>query len=285
MALQSLHGAHISISKVNPTHEKHTPILASHVISNSLSWRFTVVQPRFISTVVNRKQKLLVKASQSTSVGTNVDTPERNSSDSLQTNVQKSTFPKGFQALIDVVCEQTQIAELKLKVGDFEMLLKRNVGISTAPNVVSAPIEYPIAALPIPSESAEEKVASPTPFMEQTSTAEASSPFTNISAAQTLKLASLEASGKDAYVLVASPSVGSFQRGRTIKGKRLPPNCKEGAVIKEGQIIGFLSQCGNELPIRSDVDGEVIKILCEDGEPVGYGDPLFAVLPSFHEIK
>ncbi|XP_074563404.1 uncharacterized protein LOC141820022 [Curcuma longa] len=285
MALQSFHGAHMPILKVNPSLEKRTPILASNVISKSLSWRVTVVQRRFISTVVNQKQKLLVKASQSTSVVTNVDTPERNSSESLQTNVQKSTFPKGFQALIEDVCGQTQIAELKLKVGDFEMLVKRNVGISTVPNVVSAPIENPIAALPIPSEPVEEKVASPTTFMEQTSTAEASSPFTNISAAQTLKLASLEASGQDAYVLVASPSVGSFQRGRTIKGKRLPPNCKEGVVIKEGQIIGFLSQCGNELPIRSDVDGEVIKILCEDGEPVGYGDPLFAVLPSFHEIK
>lgn len=33
-----------------------------------------------------------------------VDTPERNSSESLQTNVQKSTFPKGFQVKLLFGC-------------------------------------------------------------------------------------------------------------------------------------------------------------------------------------
>ncbi|KAI7751203.1 hypothetical protein M8C21_018770 [Ambrosia artemisiifolia] len=52
-------------------------------------------------------------------------------------------------------------------------------------------------------------------------------------------------------------------RPRTVKGKRVPPPCKE-----------------------SDIAGEVIKILREDGDPpVGYGDALTAILPSFPEIK
>ncbi|THG02786.1 hypothetical protein TEA_029033 [Camellia sinensis var. sinensis] len=60
----------------------------------------------------------------------------------------------------------------------------------------------------------------------------------------------------------------------------------EGEVIKEGQVIGFLDQFGTELPVKqSDVAGEVIKLLFNDGEAVGYGDPLIAVLPSFHGIK
>ncbi|XWS11828.1 hypothetical protein CRYUN_Cryun37aG0034500 [Craigia yunnanensis] len=36
---------------------------------------------------------------------------------------------------------------------------------------------------------------------------------------------------------------------------------------------------------KSDVSGEVIKILREDGDPVGYGDALIALLPSFPGIK
>ncbi|PWA96266.1 Biotin/lipoyl attachment [Artemisia annua] len=56
-----------------------------------------------------------------------------------------------------------------------------------------------------------------------------------------------------------------------------------GDVIKEGKTICYLDQFGTELPVKSDVDGEVIKILFDDGEAVGYGDPLIAVLPSFHD--
>nr|GEV44712.1 hypothetical protein [Tanacetum cinerariifolium] len=78
--------------------------------------------------------------------------------------------------------------------------------------------------------------------------------------------------------------VGSFRKARTLKGKKQPPSCKEGDVIKEGQTICYLDQFGTELPVKSDVDGEVIKILFDDGEAVGYGDPLIAVLPSFHDI-
>ncbi|XP_042456126.1 biotin carboxyl carrier protein of acetyl-CoA carboxylase-like [Zingiber officinale] len=285
MALQLFRGARMSIPKADLSHEKPTSPLTSNVISKSLFWKVPVDRQRFISSIGFQKQPLHVMASQNTSVATSADTSDKNSSGPLQKNVQQSTFPIAFQALVEDVCEQTQIAELKLKIGDFEMFLKRDIGISSAPSPVYAPVESSITAPPILSEPMEETATSPTPFLEQVSTEETSSPFVNISAAKTLKLASLEASGHDAFVIVASPLVGTFQRGRTIKGKRLPPSCKEGAVIKEGQIIGFLGQCGNELPIRSDVDGEVLKILYEDGEAVGYGDPLVAVLPSFHAIN
>ncbi|KAI5594101.1 hypothetical protein BDE02_03G053700 [Populus trichocarpa] len=79
--------------------------------------------------------------------------------------------------------------------------------------------------------------------------------------------------------------VGFFRRSRTIKGKRAPPSCKEKQIIKEGQVLCYIEQLGGELPIESDISGEVIKILQEDGEPVGYGDALIAILPSFPGIK
>ncbi|KAI7741639.1 hypothetical protein M8C21_017648 [Ambrosia artemisiifolia] len=49
----------------------------------------------------------------------------------------------------------------------------------------------------------------------------------------------------------------------------------EKQTVKEGQL-------GGELPIESDIAGEVIKTIREDGDPsVGYGDALIAILPSF----
>ncbi|XP_028093572.1 uncharacterized protein LOC114293660 isoform X1 [Camellia sinensis] len=190
-------------------------------------------------------------------------------------------FPNGFEALVLEVCDETQVAELKLKVGDFEMHLKRNI----APTVVPMPVVSPATPPPISNKLMIESVpASPISPLPKSST-EKISLFTNVPAEKSSKLAALEASGASGYVLVLSSIVGSFRRGRTLKGKKQPPICKEGEVIKEGQVIGFLDQFGTELPVKSDVAGEVIKLLFNDGEAVGYGDPLIAVLPSFHGIK
>ncbi|KAI3515037.1 hypothetical protein L1887_13786 [Cichorium endivia] len=56
-------------------------------------------------------------------------------------------------------------------------------------------------------------------------------------------------------------------------------------IVKEGQVICYVDQLGGDLPIESDVGGQVIKILRDDCEPVGHGDALIAILPSFPGIK
>ncbi|XP_038886728.1 biotin carboxyl carrier protein of acetyl-CoA carboxylase [Benincasa hispida] len=204
--------------------------------------------------------------------------------DSVQGSVQKkpaanATFPNGFEALVLEVCDETEIAELKLKVGEFEMHLKRNIGVVRAPlSAISPTVPPPIPSKPM-VESAPTLPAPPKPSSEKTT------PFTNVPLEKSSKLAALEASGSKGYVLVSSPTVGSFRRGRTVKGKKQPPICKENDVIKEGQVIGYVDQFGTELPVKSDVAGEVLKVLFKEGEAVGYGDPLVAVLPAFHGIR
>ncbi|XP_028548360.1 uncharacterized protein LOC110109073 isoform X5 [Dendrobium catenatum] len=179
-----------------------------------------------------------------------------------------STFPTGFE------------------VGEFEMHIKRDVG-STNTSVSNAlPIFSPSTAPPIPSMPMSESNPAPqSAALPPKPSSAPSSPFAYVSSVKESKLAALEASGSSGYALVSSPTVGSFRSGRTVNGKKQPPSCKEGAEIKEGQVIGYLDQFGNELPIKSDVAGEVLKILFKDGEPVGYGDPIVAVLPSFHGIN
>lgn len=195
--------------------------------------------------------------------------------------LRRATFPNSFKALVTEVCDGTEIAEVKLKVGDFEMHMKRNIEAAIPP----PPVESPIVAPPIPGEPMNSSTAIVAPPSSAKPTSEKVSPFINIAAEKTAKLAALEASGATGYVIVSSPTVGSFQRGRTLKGNKQPPIVKEGDVIREGQTIGFLNQFGTELPVKSDVAGEVLKILYNDGEAIGFGDPLMAVLPSFHGIK
>ncbi|KAK4800570.1 hypothetical protein SAY86_021057 [Trapa natans] len=195
---------------------------------------------------------------------------------------RSATFPAGFEALLLEVCDETEVAELKFKIGDFEMHLKRNVGTAKAPISVVSPSVPP----PIPSEPMDQSGSSiPPPAAPAKPSPAKASPFNNVSFEKSSRLAALEASGASGYVLVSSPTVGSFRRGRTLKGKKQPPSCKVGNIIKEGQVIGWLDQFGTELPVKSDVSGEVLKLLIDDGEPVGYGDPLIAVLPSFPGIN
>ncbi|KAJ0977714.1 hypothetical protein J5N97_013188 [Dioscorea zingiberensis] len=204
---------------------------------------------------------------------------------SAEENVHKSTFPDGFEKLILELCDETKVVELKLQIGNFEMYVRRDISTPNAliPAMPQNALLTPTP--PIPSKPISESGPSAPPAVPQKVPQTPPSPFINVPSAKDAKLAALEASGVKTYVIVASPSVGSFRRARTLKGKRQPPSCKEGDMIKEGQVIGYLDQFGNELPIRSDVAGEVLKILYQDGEAIGYGDPLIAVLPAFPGIN
>ncbi|CAI9302625.1 unnamed protein product [Lactuca saligna] len=201
------------------------------------------------------------------------------SNGSVEKTTSPGSFPIGFEELVIGVCDETQIAELKMKIGGFEMHLKRNIKSTGGGIVVASPTVAP----PIPSEpmTGSTLVAPPLPPKP----AQKPNPFTNVPVEKLKKLAALEASGATGYVLVSCPTVGTFRESRTLKGKKQPILCKEGDMIKEGQTICYLDQFGTELPVKSDASGEVIKILFNDGEAVGYGDPLIAVLPSFHDIK
>lgn len=191
---------------------------------------------------------------------------------SLKKNLRAS-FPDGFEALILEVCDETEVAELKLKVGEFEMHLKRNIGATKSLH----PVASPTSPLPVHCESTTE--ASPPSTEPPKSSTEKISPFTNVPVENSAKLAALEASGSSGYELVLSTTVGTFRRGRTLKGNKQPPICHEGDVIKEGQVIGYMDQFGTEHPVKSDKAGHVLKLLFADGEAVGYGDPLIALLP------
>lgn len=237
----------------------------------------TVVRSRVLTlgklTSSSRKARFGVSCAKTPETTVSSKSDDSRSKGSLEKRALRTTFPSSFEALLLEVCDETSVAEVQLKIGDFEMHLKRNIG------AVNAPV--PVAP-PVPSEPMDQSApAAPPPSAPKP---EKSSLFASASSAITSKLASLEASSANGFKLVTSPTVGSFRKGRTVKGKKQPPNCKQGDVIKEGQVIGYIDQFGTELPVKSDVAGEVLKLLFEEGEAVGYGDPLIAVLPAFHGL-
>ncbi|XP_044461525.1 biotin carboxyl carrier protein of acetyl-CoA carboxylase-like isoform X1 [Mangifera indica] len=266
-----------TVSKVRSLLER--PAMVS--IQNSC-WHFSSKSHKLAASAVKRYKTVVLSAK--TSEATVAATSDISSESATQSSPEKNalhTFPSAFEALVLEVCEKTEIAELKLKVRDFEMHLKRNVGATKAPLSNLPPTTPP----PIPTKPMDVSAPVAAPSTPPKPSEEKASAFANVSFGKSPKLAALEASGSNDYVLVSSPTVGSFRRNRTVKGKKQRPICKEGDVIKEGQVIGYLDQFGTELPVKSDVAGKVLKLLFNDGEAVGYGDPLIAVSPSFHGIK
>ncbi|XP_024980097.1 uncharacterized protein LOC112517032 isoform X2 [Cynara cardunculus var. scolymus] len=175
------------------------------------------------------------------------------------------------ESLLTEICDTTSIAEFELKFGGFRLYVLRDLtGESTSsPPPVSAPI------ISTTLETTEQNGSASSPSLAITKAVPSSGGI------QTF----LDSAADEGLAIIQSPRVGYFRRSRTIKGKRAPPPCKEKQIVKEGQVVCYIEQLGGELPIESDVAGEVIKILRDDGDAVGYGDALIAVLPSFPGIK
>ena len=82
-----------------------------------------------------------------------------------------------------------------------------------------------------------------------------------------------EAPGLCLHVVKAA-MVGLFHRGRDFDSA---PLVEVGDRVTEGQVIGTIEALRKLTDVVCDVDGQVVEVLHEDGEPVQYGQPLFAI--------
>ena len=74
-------------------------------------------------------------------------------------------------------------------------------------------------------------------------------------------------------VTITSPIVGTFYRAPSPDAN---PFVEMGATVSKGQVLCIVEAMKE---IESDVDGTVVKILVENGQPVEYGEPLFLIEP------
>nr|GEU37387.1 biotin/lipoyl attachment [Tanacetum cinerariifolium] len=190
---------------------------------------------------------------------------------SSESTSQVTPSASDVESLLTQICDTTSIAEFELKLGEFRLYVLRDlIGESTSsPPPVSAPV------VTANVEATEQNVSASSPSLAITKVEPSSVGIQII----------LDTAADEGLTIIQSPRVGFFRRSRTIKGKKAPPACKEKQIVKEGQVVCYIEQLGGELPIESDVAGEVIKLLRDDGDPVGYGDALVAILPSFPGIK
>jgi oxaloacetate decarboxylase (Na+ extruding) subunit alpha len=70
---------------------------------------------------------------------------------------------------------------------------------------------------------------------------------------------------------ITAPLVGIFRQATT----RIVP----GDEVSAGQVVGAIESMKILNPLVSDLDGEVIEVLVEEGQPVEFGHPLLQIRP------
>jgi acetyl-CoA carboxylase biotin carboxyl carrier protein len=81
-----------------------------------------------------------------------------------------------------------------------------------------------------------------------------------------------EASAKAEFL--TSPGVGVFYHAREPSS---PPFVSVGSLVQPGQQIGIIEAMKLMIPVEADRGGRISEVLKGNGEPVEYGEPLFAL--------
>ncbi|HMK28055.1 MAG TPA: acetyl-CoA carboxylase biotin carboxyl carrier protein [Terriglobales bacterium] len=160
---------------------------------------------------------------------------------------------KELKELIEFLIEK-DIAEFELERGDVKVRIKRGASsqihyTAVAP-VVSAPL-VPAAPAVVPAaggDSSSPPVAGPEPAVEEAG-----------------------------MQIVHSPIVGTFYEAPS---PGAPPFVKPGDRVSVGQVLCIVEAMKLMNEIESDYAGTIVKRFVENGQPVEYGQQLFAVQPD-----
>jgi acetyl-CoA carboxylase biotin carboxyl carrier protein len=142
---------------------------------------------------------------------------------------------------------QTEITELTLKSGDLELTLRKG------DRFVSLPPSNPVL----------DAIGTPLPLLEELppSTPEQPTP----------------PPGSKKWVDLVSPMVGTFYSS---PAPDEPPFVGIGDAVRRGQTVCIIEAMKLMNEIEAEVNGQIMEILVQNGEPIEYGQPLMRVNPG-----
>ena len=144
--------------------------------------------------------------------------------------------------LILELVQQHELSELELEHEGLRLRVRKEL----APRVSAPAAPYRAAEIPLPQ-------AGPPP---------PASPL-SVDAAAEIELA-----------VVKSPIVGTFYRSAE---PGAPAFVEVGSTVKKGQVLCIIEAMKLMNEIDSEYDGEVVSVYVENGQPVQYGERLFAI--------
>lgn len=154
---------------------------------------------------------------------------------------------------------QHGLEEFEYAHGDLRIRLKKAIAPQPAAPVLALPVA-PVAPPQVIQASAAPLV--PTP---------ASEPTPQMAANTVAPTAAVEEH------IIKSPIVGTFYAGPSPDAK---PFVQVGDFVEAGHTVCIVEAMKLMNEIEADISGEVVRVLIENGQPVEYGEPLFALRPA-----
>jgi len=147
------------------------------------------------------------------------------------------------------ILEEQSITEFELEQEGVKLRICRQPSSNHVGSAVPAP-SAPVITLPAAVPSSAVLAAAPAPA------------------------APTEVESSDKEAVVKSPIVGTFYRSADPNS---PPFVGVGDRVKVGQVLCIIEAMKLMNEIESEHDGQLVKILAENGQAVQYGDKLFAL--------
>ena len=150
-----------------------------------------------------------------------------------------------LKTLIDLVSE-SNVSELEITEAEGKVRIVKTAGVAMAAPVAMTPAAAPAPVAPLPLAAAVPAAAD----------------------------APVAAPAAPSGHTVKSPMVGTFYRSSS---PGAAPFVQIGSVVKEGDTLCIVEAMKILNEIESDKAGTVTQILCENGQAVEYGQPLFII--------
>jgi acetyl-CoA carboxylase biotin carboxyl carrier protein len=158
---------------------------------------------------------------------------------------------KELKELIEFLIEK-DIAEFELERGDVKVKIKRGQA-----SIMHSRGELPFLAVPaVPGIPVAPVPAAGVPTQASTAAVPAAPPQ------------------EENLHIVKSPIVGTFYEAPS---PGAPPFAKVGDVVELGQVLCIVEAMKLLNEIESDVAGEIVKKMASNGQPIEYGQELFAI--------
>jgi acetyl-CoA carboxylase biotin carboxyl carrier protein len=164
-----------------------------------------------------------------------------------------------IQELIDLLAER-EIGEFEMERNGFRVRIRRDTSKRPAsPAGEPAQSGRPGESLGSVPLAAPAPLSAATPSPEATAAAEPAAD-----------------SAEDVFI-IKSPIVGTFYAS---PAPNALPFVKLHDAVQVGQVLCIVEAMKLMNEIESEVAGEIVRIYIESGQPVEYGQPLFAIMPS-----
>jgi acetyl-CoA carboxylase biotin carboxyl carrier protein len=147
---------------------------------------------------------------------------------------------KELKEIIDIVTSKESIEELEIEQGGVRIRIKRSSG-----SVVHTLVPGPVAVAP---------------------------PVSLVSALPP----AAQSPANDDLFYIKSPIVGTFYKSPTPTSEAF---VSVGAMVEKGSVLCIIEAMKLMNEIESEVAGEITAVLVENGQPVEYGEKLFAIRP------